>query len=152
MKEKESYQTQKSKAKTNENKILKALLPYSKTFTELRSEVGLSQTELSKTLKRLSESRLIQKALYSRAYELISKGKRTVKAILMMLNSVEDIMSAKHSYKNVIGKYNSGYNGISYDVIYNYLRNDKLLDLFENTFKKTLSNFEKNVAKIPDNV
>ncbi|MEM3771888.1 MAG: hypothetical protein QXW80_06225 [Candidatus Micrarchaeia archaeon] len=152
MKEKESYQTQKRKAKTNENKILKALLPYSKTITELRGEVGLSQTELSKTLKRLSESRLIQKALYSRAFEFTSKGKRTVKAILMMLNSVEEIMSAKHSYKNVIGKYNSGYKGISYDVMYNYLRNDKLLDLFENTFKKTLSNFEKNVAKIPDNV
>ncbi|MEM3502844.1 MAG: winged helix-turn-helix domain-containing protein [Nitrososphaeria archaeon] len=150
MKEKESYQTQRRTAKTNENKILKALLSHPKTFTELRNEVGLSQTGLSKVLKRLSKSGLIKKVMYSRAYELTSKGKRTVMAIPMMLDSIEEIMSGKHSYRNVIGKYRSGYKGISYDIMHNELGNSKLLGLFENTFEKTLSNFEKDIGKIPD--
>lgn len=97
---KESYETQRNTAKKNENKILSSLLEHPKTFTELLKEIDLSQTGLSKILKRLEENKLIQHPEYSKAYELTSKGKRNAKAIPVLQYNLEEIISHRHNYKS----------------------------------------------------
>lgn len=103
---KESYETQRNTAKKNENKILSSLLEHPKTFTELLKEIDLSQTGLSKILKRLEYDKLIQHPEYSKAYELTSKGKRTVKAIPVLQYNLEEIISQPHTYNSNYFTYN----------------------------------------------
>ncbi|MEM3845100.1 MAG: winged helix-turn-helix transcriptional regulator [Candidatus Parvarchaeota archaeon] len=148
----EKFHTQKEIRKKNEDKILLELKESPKRFKDLQNKLNFSPMGLKKILSRLKEEQEIEKVMYQghEAYSLTKKGKRTVEEIPMMLDSIEQIMSDKHSYRNVIGKYSLGYKGISYDVMHNELGNYKLFGLFENTFKETLSNFEKDVGKIPD--
>ena len=106
---KETYKTQRTTATDNENKILKALLPNPKTFTELKNELKISHTGLSKILDRLESTESIKRMEYSKAYELTAKGNKIVKAIPIIQDSIEEILKGKHRYSNEMGKFRLGY-------------------------------------------
>ena len=129
---------------------MKALLPHPKTFTELKNEIGLSPTGLSKILDRLSESKLIQKVIYSKAYELTRKGNKTVEAIPIIRASIDQIMGDKHSYYNEIGKYNLGYSGITYEIAYESKIKFELFDIFNKSVREKLADVNSLIGKIPD--
>lgn len=147
---KETYKTQRTTATDNENKILKALLPNPKTFTELKNELKISHTGLSKILDRLESKETIKRMEYSKAYELTAKGQKIVKAIPIILDSIEEILEGKHRYWNKMGKFRLGYKGISFDILNNICVDTKLVSVFESIIEESLKILENKIADIPD--
>lgn len=150
MKEKERYITQRKTAEKNKNMILISLLLHPKTFTELKNEIGLSPTGLSKIIHRLLEAGLIQNVIYSKAYELTKKGTKIVKAIPIIQSSIDQIMDNEHSYRNKIGEYSLGYKGISYDILREGKIRFGLFDLFNKSVEEKLDDVNELIGKIPD--
>ena len=147
---KETYKTQRTTATVNENNILKALLPNPKTFTELKNELKISHTGLSKILDRLESKGGIKRVAYSKAYELTVNGKKLVRAIPIIQDSIEEILKGKHRYSNEMGKFRLGYRGINFDVLHDFRVDPKLAQIFENIVRDTFNEVEAKIADIPD--
>ena len=147
---KETYKTQRTTATDNENKILKALLPNPKTFTELKNELKISHTGLSKILDRLESTESIKRMEYSKAYELTAKGNKIVKAIPIIQDSIEEILKGKHRYSNEMGKFRLGYKGINFDILNDIRVDPKLAKIFESIARDTFKELEAKIADIPD--
>ena len=147
---KETYKTQRTTATVNENNILKALLPNPKTFTELKNELKISHTGLSKILDRLELKGSIKRVEYSKAYELTVNGKKLVRAIPIIQDSIEEILKGKHRYSNEMGKFRLGYRGINFDVLHDFRVDPKLAQIFENIVRDTFNEVEAKIADIPD--
>ncbi len=145
-----TYETQRKTAKNNENRLLKALMQNPKTFTELKEELGISHTGLSEILNRLVTKVEIKRMEYSKAYELTNKGKKIVKAIPIIQDSIESIMDGKHSYSNVIGKYSLGYKGINLDILSEAQVNQGLAITFEKIVTECFEKSENTIADIPN--
>ena len=146
---KESYKTQRNTARDNENRILKALLPYPKTFTELMNQLNISHTGLSKILGRLQTKGQIKKVEYSKAYELTVKGNKTVKAFPIIQDSMESILGGKYNYSNETGKFSLEYKGINLDILSDVQVVPELSGTFEEIVEECLKKSENTIAEIP---
>ena len=129
---------------------MKALLPNPKTFTELKNELKISHTGLSKILDRLESTESIKRMEYSKAYELTAKGNKIVKAIPIIQDSIEEILKGKHRYSNEMGKFRLGYKGINFDILNDIRVDPKLAKIFESVARDTFKELEAKIADIPD--
>ncbi|MHB8360223.1 MAG: hypothetical protein ACYDAO_00055 [Thermoplasmataceae archaeon] len=98
----EKFRTQNETKNKNEEKILTALHEKPMKFTELRDITKLSPMGLTQILKRLLESKKIEKVIYKdkEAYKLTKKGLDYLKGMWMILNEIYEMQKAKTNYNS----------------------------------------------------
>jgi DNA-binding HxlR family transcriptional regulator len=145
------FQTQKETKDKNERLVLKLLFDSPMRFKDLLEETGLSRAGLGMILKRLQETKQIESIIDSGkpAYSLTKIGEKTVKAIPIILDSIESILDGKHNYSNETGKFSLGYKGINLDVLSDVQVKTELVEPFEEIVKECLKKSENTIAEIP---
>lgn len=148
----EKFQVQKEIKRKNEELILIELKESPRQFKEFIGKLKLSPMGLTNILKRLVNEEKIQKVLHEghEAYGLTEKGEKIVRAIPILLDNIETILRDKHKYQNIMGKFHSGYRGISFDVLNDIHVDPKLGYVFKRIVEKTVKKVDNKIADIPD--